>query len=143
MLPYTGSQAIRNSKLPTVPPRIWLNFLATTGRRARFITAFENHGEIPAERTDTLRFFHLRTSPVMAAPADRLVIEWPRDAVNWAKAGTLAAAFPVVEVADPSTPALGSGSFRHGESMPSGWPGPLRRAVRPAQLSRRPVPGRV
>lgn len=103
LLPYTRSQAIRNSKLPAVPPRIWLNFLATTGRRARFITAFENHGEAPAERTDSLRFFDLRPSPVMAALADRLVIEWSKDAVNWAKAGTLAAAFPVVEVADPSS----------------------------------------
>lgn len=103
LLPYTRSQAIRNSKLPAVPPRIWLNFLATTGRRARFFTAYENQGEVLAERTDTLRFFDLRPSPVMAALADRLVIEWSKDAVNWAKAGTLAAAFPVVEVADPSS----------------------------------------
>lgn len=31
------NRGIRNSKLPATPPRYWLNFLATTGRRARFI----------------------------------------------------------------------------------------------------------
>lgn len=103
LLPYTREQGIRNSKLPAVPPRIWLNFLATTGRRARFITAYENHGEILAERTETLRFFNLRPSPVMSALAGRLVIEWSKDPVNWAKTGPLAAAFPVVEVADPAS----------------------------------------
>lgn len=75
LLPYVREQGIRNSKLPATPPRVWLNFLATTGRRARFITAHENHGEVLAERTDTLRFFDLQPSPVFAALADRLVIE--------------------------------------------------------------------
>lgn len=103
LLPYVRSQAIRNSKLPAVPPRIWLNFLATTGRRARFITAHENHGEVLAERTDVLRFFNLQPSPVFAALADRLVIEWTKDTVNWAKTGDQATTMTVVEISDPSS----------------------------------------
>ena len=58
LLPYTREQG-RNNKLGKTPPQIWLNFLATTGRRARFITAFENHGEVPEGRTAQLRFFDL------------------------------------------------------------------------------------
>ncbi|MDD1477889.1 hypothetical protein [Arthrobacter sp. H16F315] len=65
LLPYVREQGIRNSKLPATPPRIWLNFLATTGRRARFITAHENHGEVLAERTDIRRFFDLRPTPAV------------------------------------------------------------------------------
>ncbi|WP_251036993.1 hypothetical protein [Arthrobacter sp. ISL-28] len=82
LLPYVREQGIRNSKPPAAPPRIWLNFLATTGRRARFITAHENHGEVLAERTDDRRFFDLRPTPEFAALADRLVIEWTKDTVN-------------------------------------------------------------
>lgn len=101
-LPYVREQGIRNSKLPPTPPRIWLNFLATTGRRARFFTAYENHGEVVAERTDTRRYFDLRPSPVFAALVDRLVIEWSNDPVNWAKTGDLATGMAVVEISDPA-----------------------------------------
>lgn len=97
---------IRNSKLPAAPPRFWLNFLATTGRRARFITAHENHGEVLAERTDDRRFFDLRATPVFTALADRLVIEWTKDAVNWVKTGDQAVGMTVVEIADPSSVAF-------------------------------------
>lgn len=103
LLPYVREQGIHNSKLPTTPPRVWLNFLATTGRRARFITAHENHGEVLAERTDIRRFFDLRPSPVFASLADRLVIEWTKDTVNWAKTGDQATAMTVVEISDPSS----------------------------------------
>ncbi|WP_426225121.1 GIY-YIG nuclease family protein [Pseudarthrobacter sp. DSP2-3-2b1] len=102
LLPYTREQG-QNNKLGRTPPRIWLNFLATSGRRARFITAFENNGEVQAERTKTLRFFDLRPSPIFSAMADRLVIEWTADTVNWAKAGKTASLMPVVEIADPQT----------------------------------------
>lgn len=101
LLPYVREQGIRNSKLPPTPPRIWLNFLATTGRRARFLTAYENHGEVVAERTDIRRYFDLRPSPVFAALVDRLVIEWTNDPVNWAKTGDLATGMAVVEISDP------------------------------------------
>lgn len=103
LLPYVREQGIRNSKLPATPPRIWLNFLATTGRRARFLTAHENHGEVLAERTDLRRYFDLRPSPVFAALADRLVIEWTNDPVNWAKTGDQATFMTVVEISDPAS----------------------------------------
>ncbi|RNL51413.1 GIY-YIG nuclease family protein [Arthrobacter oryzae] len=103
LLPYVREQGIRNSKLPATPPRIWLNFLATTGRRARFLTAHENRGEVLAERTDLRRYFDLQPSPVFAALADRLVIEWSNDPVNWAKTGDLATGMAVVEIADPAS----------------------------------------
>jgi hypothetical protein len=103
LLPYVREQGIRNSKLPATPPRIWLNFLATTGRRARFLTAHENHGEVLTERTDLRRFFDLRPSPVFAALEDRLVIEWTNDPVNWAKTGDQATTMTVVEISDPAS----------------------------------------
>ena len=103
LLPYVREQGIRNSKLPATPPRFWLSFLATTGRRARFITAHENYGEVLAERTEDRRFFDLQPTPVFAALADRLVIEWTKDAVNWAKTGDQATTMTVVEISDPSS----------------------------------------
>lgn len=75
LLAYTREQGRRNNKLGKTPPRIWLNFLAATGRRARFLTAYENHGEVLAERTDLRRFFDLRPSPMFSANERRLVIE--------------------------------------------------------------------
>lgn len=35
--------------------------------------------------------------------ADRLVIEWTADTVNWAKTGKIASLMPVVKLADPQT----------------------------------------
>lgn len=102
LLAYAREQG-RNGKFPAKPPKIWLNFLATGGWRARFLTAFENHGEVEAEGTDRLRFFALRPSPVLSALADRLVIEWTKDAVNWAKSGAAATSLPVIEIADAQT----------------------------------------
>lgn len=101
LLPFVREQGIRNSKLPRRPPGLWLNFLATTGRRARFLAAYENHGEVITERTDTLRYFDLMPSPVFAALVDRLVIEWTNDPVNWAKTGDSATGMAVVEISDP------------------------------------------
>jgi hypothetical protein len=95
---YARSQGLRFN---AQQPRLWLNFLAESGRRCRYWGAFENHGEIAAERTDTHRVFDLRRSDVMSSLASRLVTEWSRDAINWAKKGSAAAAFPVVEIADP------------------------------------------
>lgn len=102
LLPYTREQG-HNNKVGRTPPRIWLNFLATSGRRARFITAFENHGEVLSERTDVWRFFDLRPSSAFSALADRLVMEWTADTVNWAKTGKTASLMRVVEIADPQT----------------------------------------
>ena len=102
LLAYTREQGLRN-KLGKNPPTIWLNFLATTGRRARFLTAYQNHGEILAERTERSRFFDLRPSQVFSAHEQRLVIEWTADTVNWAKSGTQALTMPIVEISDPTT----------------------------------------
>lgn len=75
--------------------------MADGGRRSRLLTAYENHGEVPAQRTEDLRYFDLRPSEVLSSLVGRLVVEWSRDAVNWAKSATSAAAFRVVEIADP------------------------------------------
>lgn len=98
VIAYTREQSLRFN---AAQPRIWLNFLADGGRRCRYWGAFENHGEVASERTDTLRFFDLRPTDVWASLANRLVTEWSKDAINWAKKGAAAAAFPVVEIADP------------------------------------------
>lgn len=103
LLPYVREQGLQNSKIPAAPPRFWLSFLATSGRRARLIVAHENYGEVREERTEDLRFFDLRPTPMFAALADRLVIEWTKDPVNWAKTGDQAASMTVVEISDPAT----------------------------------------
>jgi len=100
VLDYTREQAI-NNKLGRTPPRHWLCFMADGGRRSRLLTAYENHGEIVAERSGTLRYFDLRPSELLLSLVGRLVVEWSHDAVNWAKPGPSAALFPVVEIADP------------------------------------------
>lgn len=98
VIAYTREQSLRFN---AAQPRIWLNFLADGGRRCRYWGAFENHGEVASERTASLRFFDLRPTDVWASLANRLVTEWSKDAINWAKKGSVAAAFPVVEIADP------------------------------------------
>lgn len=100
VLEYTREQGI-NNKLGKVPPRLWLIFMADGRRRSRLITAYENHGEVISERTESSRFFDLRPSELLQSLRDRLVVEWSSDAVNWAKSGAKAASFPVVEIVDP------------------------------------------
>lgn len=75
--------------------------MADGGRRSRLHTAYENHGEVESRRANGLREFDLRPSELLGSLKDRLVVEWSRDAVNWAKSGVAASAFPVVEIADP------------------------------------------
>lgn len=98
---YARTQDVSTNKFPATPPRIWLNFIADGGRRSRYFGAFINHGELPDERTDKLRSYDLTPSPAMIAMADRLVIEWGRDTINWSKPASTAASFKVVEIADP------------------------------------------
>jgi hypothetical protein len=102
LLLYTREQ-VPGNKLGKTPGRIWLNFLATSGRRARFLTVFENHGEVLEERTGNRRFFDLRDATVKSSHRHRLVIKWTADTVNWAKSGPQALAMPVVEITDPLT----------------------------------------
>jgi hypothetical protein len=100
VLEYTRRQGI-NNKLGKTPPPLWLCFMADGQRRSRFLVAYENRGEVLEERTGDLRYFDLRPSEALASLSDRLVVEWSNDAVNWAKGGTLASPFPVIEIADP------------------------------------------
>lgn len=82
LLDYTRRQDLDN-KLGNTPPRIWLIFMADGGRRSRFLTAYENHGEVPSKLTGILRYFDLRPSEVLSSLVGRLVVEWSRDTVNW------------------------------------------------------------
>ncbi|WP_211229567.1 GIY-YIG nuclease family protein [Nakamurella lactea] len=100
VLDYTRRQEHKN-KLGKNPPRHWLVFMADGRRRSRFLVAYENHGEVPGERTETVRCFDLRPSDVLSVLAGRLVIEWSGDTVNWAKTADRASVFPVAEIADP------------------------------------------
>lgn len=100
VLNYTRWQGIGN-KIGPNPPKLWLVFMADGKRRSRLLTAYDNHGELTAQRSEESRLFDLRPSQALSALTDRLVVEWSKDAVNWAKLGTSAAAFPVVEIADP------------------------------------------
>lgn len=97
---YTHRQRIGN-KLGKTPPRVWLIFIADGKRRSRFVTAYENRGEISSRRTETLRYFDLEESELLGSLKNRLVVEWSKDTINWAKNGSVAAKFPVVEIADP------------------------------------------
>jgi hypothetical protein len=117
VLDYTRRQSI-NNKLGKMPPLCWLIFMADGARRSRLLVAYENHGEIPEERTAGHRYFDLRPSDLLSSLVGRLVVEWSRDAVNWAKTGTSAAGFPVVEIADPgavSFPGFDRVLITHGE----------------------------
>ena len=64
--------------------------------------AYENRGEVLDERTADSRFFDLHESEMMSSLRNRLVIDWPKDMINWAKSGESAASFPIVEIADPN-----------------------------------------
>lgn len=102
LLKYTRHQDLKAWKIPQNPARTWLVFMADGARRSRFVCAYENRGEVLDERTSDSRFFDLRESEVLTALRNRLVIEWSKDAINWAKGGESAAAFPLVEIADPN-----------------------------------------
>lgn len=100
VLAYTRSHGAR--KFPANPPRWWLVFVADGQLRSRFFVAYENRGEVAAERTATHRFFDLEPTDLLEKLQGRLVIQWSKDAVNWAKSGVAARQFPVVEIADPA-----------------------------------------
>ncbi|HWK21143.1 MAG TPA: GIY-YIG nuclease family protein [Microbacteriaceae bacterium] len=105
VLAYTREQALRN-KLGPAPAGTWLVFLADGARRARFYAAYENRGEVLAERTQTHRFFDLKSSDLLSSLQRRLVVEWTKDTINWAKSGAMASQLPVVEIADPAAVAF-------------------------------------
>ena len=75
--------------------------VADGGRRSRLLTSYENHGEVLHEPDDAWRTYDLRDSDFLVALRDRMVVEWTKDTINWAKSGTVAATLPVLEIADP------------------------------------------
>jgi hypothetical protein len=98
---YTRHQDVKGSKVPSKPPALWLTFMADGGRRSRFVCAYENRGEVAVEGTASDRFFDLHESDLLSTLRGRLVIQWGKDTINWAKSGSSAARYPVVEIADP------------------------------------------
>lgn len=107
LLAYTRGQSLNPRTFPPHPPRVWITFFADGALRSRFITAYENHGEIEAERTETTRYFDLRPSEFLASLQDRLVIEWSKGP-RWQNTAAKAAGLPVLEIADPrKVPFLG------------------------------------
>lgn len=96
---YVRWQGIGN-KIGKTPPKYWLNFIAAGGRRSRFLFAYENHGEIDDQRTEGMRCFDLQPSTLLSNLNERLVIEWSKDTVNWAKTAGSALNFAVTEIAD-------------------------------------------
>lgn len=101
VLEYTREQNVHGSKIPAKPPRWWLIFMAESGRRCRLLTVYENRGEILASRTAEKRYFDLHPTDLIGPMQGRLLIEWSQDTVNWAKQGSAATNFPVIDIADP------------------------------------------
>lgn len=105
VLAYTREQH-HVGKFPKEPARHWLIFMGEGGRRSRLTAVYENRGEVVAERTERHRYYDVAPVPLLASLEERLVVEWSADPVNWAKRGPLAARFPVLEIADPTTEAF-------------------------------------
>jgi hypothetical protein len=104
VLKYTREQGRGpGHKLGASPAGTWLVFTADGGHRARLYAAYENRGEVPSEQTELHRFFDLHETNLLESLRGRLVIEWGNDPVNWAKNGTAASQYPVVEIADPES----------------------------------------
>ncbi len=104
VLAYTRVQTKSTNILPKVPPPIWLVFLAEgqRGTHSRFFGAYDNHGELPDEATETMRTYDLHPSPFMESLRNRLVIDWDGAAIRWASRGAHAARLPIIEIADPT-----------------------------------------
>ncbi|WP_227589814.1 GIY-YIG nuclease family protein [Demequina pelophila] len=101
VLEYTRRQWVATLKFPKDPPRWWLVFLADGRRRSRFYRAYENRGE--THRDHEYRWFDLGEADLLGSLAGRLVIDWSKDTINWAKRGSRAEGFPVIEISDPET----------------------------------------
>ncbi|HRD10266.1 MAG TPA: GIY-YIG nuclease family protein [Mycobacterium sp.] len=96
---YTRFQGISPRQFPAKPERYWVVLVADGQRRSRLWGAFENHGEITAERTQDARFFDLRQCDFLKLLVNRLVVEWDTPRV-WHRRAASAAGMPVLEIAD-------------------------------------------
>lgn len=96
---YTRFQGASPRQFPADPERYWVVLVADGKKRSLLWGAFENRGEIVAERTAEVRYFDLRRSDILKPLVNRLVIEWdtPR---TWHRRATNAAHMPVLEIAD-------------------------------------------
>ncbi len=99
VLEYTRWQSTSTRSFPALPPRYWVVLIADGKQRSRLFAAYENHGEVESERTDSARAFDLSPSTFLAPLANRLVVEWssPR---RWHRRAVNAAGLPVLEIAD-------------------------------------------
>lgn len=104
ILAYTRVQTVKSNIFPKEPPPLWLVFLAegARGTRSRFYSAYENRGEVPAERTAELRAYDLSASAALEKLRNRLLVDWGAGAIRWAKRGAAATSLPVLEIADPT-----------------------------------------
>ncbi|MBB5923652.1 hypothetical protein FHR81_004723 [Actinoalloteichus hoggarensis] len=100
VLAYTRAQKLK-PRSKALSSRYWLVFMADRNRRSRLIAVYENHGEVLAERTDDHLYFDLRPVESLRSLVGRLVVEWSKVTLNWAKRGADAAEFPVIEIVDP------------------------------------------
>lgn len=96
---YTRFQGISPRQFPANPERHWVVLVADGKRRSRLWGAFENHGEVVAERTAEARYFDLRLSDFLKPLINRLVVEWDTPRV-WHRRAASAADMPVLEIAD-------------------------------------------
>jgi len=96
---YTRFQSASPRRFPAEPERYWVVLIADGQRRSRLWGTFENHGEIAAKRTTTVRYFDLRPTEFLEPLANRLVVEWDTPRV-WHRRAAKAANMPVLEIAD-------------------------------------------
>lgn len=96
---YTRFQGISPRHFPAQPERYWVVLVADGKKRSRLWGAFENHGEVVAERTAEVRYFDLRRSDILKPLVNRLVVEWDTPRV-WHRKAASAANMPVLEIAD-------------------------------------------
>lgn len=99
VLEYTRFQGASPRQFPADPERYWVVLIADGKRRSRLWGTFENHGEVVAERTETIRFFDLRRNDFLEPLMNRLVVEWDIPRV-WHRRGASVANMPVLEIAD-------------------------------------------
>lgn len=101
VIAYTREQGILPRQFTPDPPRYWVILVADGKNRSRLWGAFENHGELVAERTESDRYFDLRPSAFLAPLYGRLVVEWDNPRI-WHRRGSSASAarMPVLEIAD-------------------------------------------
>jgi hypothetical protein len=96
---YTRFKGTSPRQFPTDPERYWVVLIADGKRRSRLWGAFENLGEVVAERTAESRFFDLHRSDILKPLVNRLVVEWDTPCV-WHRRAASAADMPVLEIAD-------------------------------------------